>query len=112
MWRPRLIFEKAFVVSCAALIVCPSCSLAAVETMQSGSNFANLSDFERDAPGQFVFKMQATHNLFEYPEGMRNYKRPPTVDSKLVGQIMQVRMALPSWRGIAHLMPGGGGSAR
>ncbi len=58
-----------------------------------------------------LLKLGVVYATFEYADGTRNYRRPPTVDSKLVQQINQVRQSLPSWRGLPHMMPGASGTA-
>lgn len=58
-----------------------------------------------------LLKLQAVHTVFEYPEGSRNYRRPPTVDSGLVQQINQVRVVVPSWR-LPQLPPGASNRAK
>ena len=98
MRRPRLVLQAAFALCFSTLITLPPA-------------FAATGEPERENPGLFLLKLRAVHTVYDYPEGARDYKRPPKVDSKLVGQIMQVRTAVPCWRGIPHLTPGGFGAA-
>lgn len=111
MRRPRFLLHTALTMSFATLAVISPGAVAGTEIQPWSPAVVSPGEFVHDGPGSLLFKIQANHNVFEYSEGMRDYKRPPKVDSKLVGQIMQVRTAMPSWRGIPHLMPGSSAAA-
>lgn len=103
MIRPRMILGAAL-ASCSAVVL--------------GLTQPAFAQFVPDVGGEEAAAAQSgTSKLFklhltrtDYPEIMRDYKRPPKVDAGLVRQIDQVRIAVPSWHGIHHLMPGASGS--
>jgi len=102
MDRSQLTGRAAFALTVASWFCLAPASLA--QLVESKSEFP-------DAPPP-AFRLHVVQVGEPEIVVTKNYKPVPSVDSRLVQQIHEVRMSLPCWQGIHHLPPGTGGTGR
>lgn len=125
MRRPRLIFAGALLSCFIVLTGIPLSSAGKSDSVQTVPQVADEPTWQGPAPpwadvpyghhhfaGPMLFQLQVTRSVYECPAETRSYKPVPIVDSELVRQINQVRIEVPSWRGLPHLLPGGSGKVQ
>lgn len=93
------------VCAVALLLSLPTALIVGITALAEVSEKSPLNVHQ--GPGT-SFKLRVYHDEPTAPELVitDGFKLPPKVDSNLVQQIRQVRLALPSWHGLHGLAPG------